>query len=96
MNKRVALFKISKAFTILTIGQVIAGQLLEGQINIGDLLEVIINDAVILFSVKALGALDGFGKPDQEMGLRVEPVNVAGPVNFETYSALTVPVFAVA
>ena len=92
MNNQVALFKISKAFYILTIGQIIAGQVLEGQIAIGDLIEVIINDGIVLFSVKALEAITNISR-NTEVGYRVEPINVSHPINFETYAERTVPVF---
>jgi hypothetical protein len=93
MNNQVALFKISKAFYILSIGQIIAGQVLEGQIVIGNLIEVIINDAIVLFSVKALECISAVSRNTAEVGIRVEPVNVTRPLNFETYAEVTVPVF---
>jgi hypothetical protein len=96
MNNQVALFKISKAFYILSIGQIIAGQVLEGQVDIGNFIEIMVNDALVLFTVKALEVIDYISRQDHEVGLRVELVNADRPVNFETYSPLTVPVFETA
>ena len=93
MNNQVALFKISKAFYILTIGQIIAGQVLEGTIDIGNIIEVMVNGALVPFTVKALDVIDSISRQEPELSLHVELANSHSPVNFETFSALTVPVF---
>jgi hypothetical protein len=65
----VALFKTSKAFNIVGIGQVLTGQILEGEISVGNVLQLDIDGVTANYTIDAVEKVDYVSKGESEVGL---------------------------
>lgn len=70
--KQVALFKTSKYFNIVGIGQVLTGEVVEGEVSAGDLFQVKLNDIEAPYRIHAVESVDYPLRNEVETGLIIE------------------------
>lgn len=73
-HNQVALFKTSKYFNIVGIGQVLTGEIVEGEVSAGSLFQVKLNDVEATYRIDAVEFVDYPLRNEVEIGLIIEPV----------------------
>jgi hypothetical protein len=59
-----ARFKVKYIFTLADIGQVLAGEILEGEVSAGDLIRILVNDSALIIRIKSVELVNDRGKTD--------------------------------
>lgn len=91
-NKQVALFKTSKYFNIVGIGQVLTGEIMEGEINVGNLFQVKLNDIKATYRIDAVESVDYPLRNEVETGLIIEALEPDIEVDLQSIIGQTIAI----
>lgn len=91
-HKQVALFKTSKYFNIVGIGQVLTGEILEGEISVGNLFQVKLNDIEAPYRIDAVENVDYPLRNEVETGLIIEALEPDIEVDFQRIIGQTIAI----
>ncbi|RYY07660.1 MAG: hypothetical protein EOP43_02595 [Sphingobacteriaceae bacterium] len=93
--KQVALFKTSKYFNIVGIGQVLTGKTVEGEVNSGNFFRVKIGDAEAIYRIDAVEYVDYPLRNEVETGLIIESLEPDSKIDLDFITSQTITVLKV-
>jgi hypothetical protein len=93
-HTEVALFKTSKYFSIVGIGKVLTGEIIDGEINSGNFFKVRIEDLEVTYIIDEVERVDYPLRNIVEIGLILEPVEPFIKVNLDSILGKTIAILS--
>lgn len=75
VNHQAALFKTSRVFTVVGIGQVLTGEIIQGKVTAGNFIQLHSNDRIVSYHIDAVERIDYVSKNEVEVALIFDKAN---------------------
>lgn len=92
-NKQVALFKTSKYFNIVGIGQVLTGEIVEGEVSAGNLFQLDFEEIKATYRIEAVEYVDYPLRNEVEIGIIVESLEPEIEADLDIIIGQTIAIF---
>ncbi|WCT12925.1 hypothetical protein [Mucilaginibacter jinjuensis] len=88
-----ATFRANKSFSIVGIGLVLTGDIINGEISVGNLIKVVDNNITAIYEIDAVEYVDYSGPQQSEIGLIIKVIDPSLEIDLNSISGKTITVF---
>jgi len=88
-----AAFRANKSFSIVGIGLVLTGGIIDGEISVGNFIQIIDNNITAIYEIDAVEYVDYADPQESEIGLIIKAIDPFLEIDLDSISGKTTTVF---